>query len=54
MSVTNGKVDRYFNFGDSSNKPVVNVVFIPGNLSGATQAPPNGLLQSVGMNSVGQ
>lgn len=54
VSATNGKVDRYFNFGDSSNKAVENVVFIPGNLSGATQAPPNGLLQSVGMNSVGQ
>ncbi len=54
VSVTNGKVDRYFNFGDSSNKAVENVVFTPGNLSGATQVPPNGLMNSAGANSVGQ
>lgn len=54
VSVTNGKVDRYFNFGDGSNKGVQNVAFNPGNLSGATQTPPNGLVQSVGFNSVGQ
>jgi hypothetical protein len=54
IAVTNGKVDRYFNFEDGSGKPVEKMVFNPGNLSGASQVPPNGLLQSAGYNTVDQ
>jgi hypothetical protein len=54
VSVTNGKVTYYFDFHDGSNIGVSNVTFTPGNLSGASQAPPNGLLSGQTMNSVGQ
>ncbi len=54
VSVTNGKVSYYFDFHDGSNIGVSNVTFTPGNLSGASQAPPNGLLSGQTMNSVGQ
>jgi len=53
--VTNGKSDHYFNFEDGSSVGIVTTgsnraQFIPGKLSGATQAPPNGLVQGVGTN----
>jgi Bacterial Ig-like domain (group 2)/Right handed beta helix region len=54
ISVTNGNVDYYFDFNDGSNIGVSNVTFIPGTLSGASKAPPNGHLQGQTMNSVGQ
>jgi hypothetical protein len=54
VSVTNGNVDYYFDFHDGSGIGVDNVTFIPGTLSGATKAPPNGLLSGQTMNSVGQ
>jgi hypothetical protein len=54
VSVTNGKVDYYFDFNDGSNVGVSNVTFTPGRLSGATKAPPNGHLQGQTMSSVGQ
>jgi hypothetical protein len=54
ISVTNGKVDRYFNFADGSSKGVEKMVFKPGNLSGASQVPPNGLVQAAGFNTVDQ
>lgn len=54
IAVTNGKVDRYFNFADGSGKGVEKMVFSPGNLSGASQVPPNGLVQSAGFRSVDQ
>jgi parallel beta-helix repeat protein len=52
IAVTNGKVDHYFNFEDGSNVGITNVQFVPGTLSGATQVPPNGLLQGQGYNSI--
>jgi hypothetical protein len=52
VAVTNGKVDHYFNFQDGSNVGITNVQFVPGTLSGATQVPPNGLLQGAGYNSI--
>ncbi len=54
IAITNGKVDRYFNFADGSSKGVEKMVFAPGNLSGAAQVPPNGLIQSAGFNTVNQ
>jgi hypothetical protein len=54
IAISNGKVDRYFNFEDQSGKGVEKMVFNPGNLSGASQAPPNGLLLGAGFNTVGQ
>jgi Right handed beta helix region/Abnormal spindle-like microcephaly-assoc'd, ASPM-SPD-2-Hydin/Bacterial Ig-like domain (group 2) len=54
VSATNGKVSYYFDFHDGSGVGVSNVTFLPGTLSGATQAPPNGLLSGQTMNSVGQ
>ena len=54
VSVTNGKVDYYFDFGDGSNIGVQNVTFTAGALSGATHAPPNGHLEGQTMNSVGE
>jgi hypothetical protein len=53
VSVTNGKVDYYFDFHDGSGIGVSNVTFTPGTLSGATHTI-NGLLQGQTMNSVGQ
>ena len=52
IAVTNGKVDHYFNFQDGSGVGITNVQFVPGTLSGATQAPPNGLMQGQGYNSI--
>jgi hypothetical protein len=52
IAVTNGKVDHYFNFQDGSNIGITNVQFVPGTLSGATQVPPNGLMQGQGYNSI--
>jgi len=57
MAIINGMSDRYFSFTDGSNVGIVTtgnnrVQFIPGTLSGATQAPPNGLLQGVGTNMI--
>ena len=53
ISATNGKMDHYFNFQDGSGIGTVNAQFVPGTLSGATAAPPNGLVQGVGVNTVG-
>jgi hypothetical protein len=47
IAITDGKTDRYFFFRDATN-----VQFIPGTLSGATQAPPNGLLNGVATDQV--
>jgi hypothetical protein len=52
IAVTNGKVDHYFNFQDYSNVGFTNVQFVPGTLSGATQIPPNGLMQGQGYSSI--
>jgi hypothetical protein len=52
IAVTNGKVDHYFNFQDGSGVGITNVQFVPGTLSGATQVPPNGLMQGQGYNSI--
>jgi hypothetical protein len=47
IDITDGKTDRYFFFRDATN-----VQFVPGTLSGATQAPPDGLLNGVATNEV--
>jgi hypothetical protein len=52
IASTNGKIDHYFIFKDGSNVGIVTtginrVEFVPGTLSGATNAPPNGLVQGV-------
>jgi hypothetical protein len=52
IMISDGKSDHYFNFLDDSGKGVTNVRFIPGALSGATQAPPNGLLNGVAANEL--
>lgn len=52
VTSTNGNTDRYFNFQDYSNVGINNVTFFPGTLNGATQVPPNGLVQGQGFNSV--
>jgi hypothetical protein len=52
IASTNGKTDHYFDFQDYSNVGITNVQFVPGTLSGATQAPPNGLVQGQGYNSL--
>ena len=52
IALTDGKSDRYFNFNDASEKGVANVQFVPGTLSGATQAPPNGLVQGSAANTI--
>jgi hypothetical protein len=52
IMISDGKSDHYFNFLDDSGKGVTNVQFIPGTLSGATQAPPNGLLNGVAINQI--
>jgi hypothetical protein len=57
IAITNGKSDHYFNFRDGSNIGVVTsganrVQFIPATLSGATQAPPDGLVQGVATNEL--
>jgi hypothetical protein len=49
ISVTNGKVDHYFEFNDGSGIGITNVTFdSKGTMSGATAVPPNGLLNHVG------
>jgi hypothetical protein len=50
IAATNGMMDYYFNFQDGSGVGITNVQFVPGTLSGASNAPPNGLVQGVGMN----
>jgi Right handed beta helix region len=52
VTVTNGKVDYYFDFDDGSNRGVSNVTFTAGKLSGASKAPPNGHLEGQTMSSV--
>jgi hypothetical protein len=52
IAVTNGMVNRYFNFQDYSNIGVQNMVFNPTALSGATLVPPDGLMQAAGFNSI--
>ena len=52
IAITNGKSDRYFYFWDGGGSGVTNVEFVPGTLSGATNVPPLGLLQGVGMNAI--
>jgi hypothetical protein len=48
IAIANGKSDHYFNFQDGSGVGVANVQFEPGTLSGATNTPPNGLVQGSG------
>lgn len=55
IAITNGMSDHYFIFQDDSGIGTVTTgsnraQFIPAALSGATQAPPNGLVQGVGAN----
>jgi parallel beta helix pectate lyase-like protein len=57
IAITNGMSDHYFNFNDGSNIGIVmtgsnRVEFIPAALSGATQAPPEGLVQGVATNAL--
>jgi hypothetical protein len=52
ISSTDGNTTYYFNFQDDSNIGITNVDFEPGTLSGAKDAPPNGLVQGVGENEV--
>ncbi len=52
IAVTNGMVNRYFNFQDYSNIGVQKMVFNPTSLSGASLVPPAGLMQAAGFNSV--
>jgi hypothetical protein len=52
ISATNGMTTYYFDFEDGSNIGTSNVVFEPGTLSGATKAPPMGLLLGVGYSSI--
>lgn len=52
IAVTNGMVNRYFNFQDYSNIGVQEMVFNATALSGASLVPPDGLMQAVGFNSV--
>lgn len=52
IAVTNGMVNRYFNFQDYSNIGVQNMVFNPTALSGASLVPPDGLMQAVGFNAI--
>ena len=52
IAVTNGMVNRYFNFQDYSNIGVQKMVFNPTTLSGASLVPPAGLMQAAGFNSV--
>ena len=52
ISATNGMTTYYFDFEDGSGKGTSNVVFEPGTLSGATKAPPIGLLLGVGYSSI--
>ncbi|MGP8243103.1 MAG: hypothetical protein ACLQVN_01130 [Bryobacteraceae bacterium] len=47
IASTDGNTTYYFNFNDGSGVGTTNVEFEPGTLSGATKAPPNGLVQGV-------
>ena len=53
ISDTGGTIDYYFTYYDGSGFPFKDVQFLaPGSLSGASKAPPNGLLNGSGVNSV--
>jgi hypothetical protein len=57
IAITNGKSDHYFNFQDGSGIGIVTtgsnrVQFIPAPLSGATNVPPNGLVNGSGANEL--
>jgi hypothetical protein len=53
VSDTGGHIDYYFTFYDGSGFPFENVQWLsPGSLSGAKLAPPNGLLNGSGVNTV--
>ncbi len=52
ISATNGMTTYYFEFNDGSGIGTSNVVFQPGTLSGATKAPPNGLMQGQAYSSI--
>jgi hypothetical protein len=53
ISDTGGTIDYYFTFYDGSGFPFTNIQFLaPGSLSGASKAPPNGLLNGSGVNTV--
>ena len=53
ITSTNGQMQHYFYFNDASGKGVSKECFSsPGTLSGATQAPPNGVLQGQTVNTV--
>jgi len=47
IASTDGNTTYYFNFNDGSGAGTTNVKFEPGTLSGATKAPPSGLVQGV-------
>jgi hypothetical protein len=52
---TKGKTKYYFTYYDGSGLPFQKVQWVsPGTLKGAANAPPNGLLDGVGVNSVNQ
>jgi hypothetical protein len=54
ITSTNGQMQYYFYFNDGSGRGMTKVGFsLPGTLSGATSAPPNGILQGQTVNSVG-
>jgi hypothetical protein len=53
VSDTEGKIDYYFTYYDGSSLPFTNVQFLaPGPLSGANKAPPNGLFNGSGVDTV--
>ena len=52
IASTGGNTTYYFNFNDGSGIGTTNVEFEPGTLSGARQAPPNGLMQGQAYNSI--
>lgn len=52
IASTDGNTTYYFNFNDGSGLGTTNVEFEPGALSGATKAPPNGLVQGVATNVI--
>jgi hypothetical protein len=55
VSDTQGKIAYYFTFYDGSGQGFSKVKFdTTGTLSGATKAPPNGLLNGTGVDSVNQ
>jgi len=52
IASTDGNTTYYFNFNDGSGQGTTNVQFEPGTLSGATKAPPYGLVQGVATNAI--